>query len=120
MSKSYSGEEIVAVNDLYHSLLWEQRQGREVTERMISDRICEMLAGEKMERTEFSVSMKLSQIQGLRKGMDLDALKSMTVINTFADIDGEELMALIGSYEYVFKCMEEESAGIKCHGREAV
>jgi hypothetical protein len=116
MSK-YSIEELVAVNDLFHTMLWEQRSGREVTEMMINDRIYKMLAGEEMDRTSLSVSFKLAQIQAMRLDMNLDGLEYMMPIYQFSDIDQDELMRLIGSYEFVFKCMEEEQAGHRDYGR---
>jgi len=70
-----------------------------------------MLAGEKMDRTEFSVSMKLSQIQAMRMSMNLEGLEFLGGVASWSDLDAEELRALISSYEYVFKCMNQEQAG---------
>ena len=107
--KNYSGIELVAVNDLYHGLMWDQRNGRVPSVEEIAKRIQGMMAGEKMDKSEWSVHCKLAAIEGLRGEMGLAQLNNLEPMDCLED--REELESLIGSYEYLFKCMDREQAG---------
>jgi len=112
MKEKWTDEEIVAVNDLYHTLLWEQKQGREPALGVLCDRMDSMMAGEKMDHSTVAVSLKLVEIHNKRIEMGLDGLNciSSTSISQAA-MEVSLLESLIGSYEYVFKRIEAESAG---------
>lgn len=96
--RAWTEDELKAVNDCYHQMLYEQREGRKFVKKHEIER---MMAGTQMDRTYAAVECRLMNISGIRHDMGWDIVKGYAPLSNVGKKIRDTLMPYIESYQMV-------------------